>query len=39
VIDGEIVTVVGDGKPSFSLLQNSDNADQTILFCAFDLLV
>jgi bifunctional non-homologous end joining protein LigD len=39
VIDGEIVAVSVDGKPSFNLLQNSGGAEHTILFYAFDLLI
>jgi DNA ligase D-like protein (predicted ligase) len=39
VIDGEIVAVSEDGKPSFNLLQNFGNAEHTILFYAFDLLI
>jgi bifunctional non-homologous end joining protein LigD len=39
VIDGEIVAVNKDGRPSFNLLQNFGGATQTILFYAFDLLI
>ena len=39
IIDGEIVAVDGDGKPSFNLLQNFDSAGRSILFYAFDLLM
>lgn len=38
VIDGEIVAVDENGRPSFNLLQNFGDA-QAILFYAFDLLV
>lgn len=36
VLDGEIVAVSGDGKPSFSSLQNSRDDAAAILFYAFD---
>ena len=39
MIDGEIVAVDSDGKPSFNLPQTFDTASQTILFYAFDLLM
>ena len=39
IIDGEIVAVDGDGKPSFNLLQHFESAGQTIMFYAFDLLM
>ncbi len=37
IIDGEIVALDDDGRPSFSILQNS--RDCTIVFYAFDLLL
>jgi DNA ligase D-like protein (predicted ligase) len=39
VIDGEIVAVNEDGRPSFNLLQNFGGAEHTILFYVFDLLI
>jgi DNA ligase D-like protein (predicted ligase) len=36
VLDGEIVAVNGDGRPSFSSLQNFRDGAATILFYAFD---
>jgi ATP-dependent DNA ligase len=39
VIDGEIVSVNEDGRPSFNLLQNLGGIEHTILFYAFDLLI
>jgi ATP-dependent DNA ligase len=39
VIDGEIVALDAEGRPSFSLLQNSSCHDNTIAFYAFDLLL
>jgi|SRR5215472_3100014 len=39
VIDGEIVAPDAEGRPSFSLLQNSSGRDHTIAFYAFDLLL
>jgi|SRR5208282_5058149 len=38
VVDGEIVALDAGGRPSFSLLQNSNDRDHTIAFYAFDLL-
>jgi len=37
MIDGEIVALDGEGRPSFSLLQNSRGRDHTIAFYTFDL--
>ena len=37
MIDGEIVALDGEGRPSFSLLQNSRGRDHTIVFYVFDL--
>jgi DNA ligase D-like protein (predicted ligase) len=39
VIDGEIVAVNENGRPSFNLLQNFGGAEDTIVFYAFDLLI
>jgi DNA ligase D-like protein (predicted ligase) len=39
VIDGELVALDEQGKPNFSLLQNSRLAESHIMFYAFDLLV
>lgn len=39
VIDGEVVAVDGDGKPSFNALQNYDPARSPLFFYIFDLLV
>jgi bifunctional non-homologous end joining protein LigD len=39
MIDGEIVALDAEGRPSFSLLQNSHGRDHTIAFYAFDLLL
>jgi len=36
VLDGEIVAVNGDGRPSFSSLQNFGDGGAAILFYAFD---
>src|ERR1700691_1775729 len=36
VLDGEIVAVNGDGRPSFSSLQNFGDGAAAILFYAFD---
>ncbi len=38
VVDGELVALGPDGKPSFSLIQNSATSDATFVFYAFDLL-
>ena len=38
MIDGEIVALDAEGRPSFSLLQNSRGRGHTIAFYAFDLL-
>jgi ATP-dependent DNA ligase len=39
VIDGELVALGPDGKPSFNLLQNFRAAEEHILYYAFDVLV
>ena len=39
VVGGEIVALDGDGRPSFSLLQNSNGREHTIAFYAFDVLL
>jgi bifunctional non-homologous end joining protein LigD len=39
VIDGEIVAVDADGRPSFSLLQDHGSSKAPILFFAFDVMV
>jgi ATP-dependent DNA ligase len=39
VVDGEVVAVDGDGKPSFNALQNYDSSQSPLLFYIFDLLV
>jgi ATP-dependent DNA ligase len=36
VLDGEIVAVNSDGRPSFGSLQNFRHGAAAILFCAFD---
>ena len=38
VVDGELVALGPDGKPSFSLIQNSATSGATFVFYAFDLL-
>jgi DNA ligase D-like protein (predicted ligase) len=38
VVDGELVALDTDGKPSFSLIQNSATSGATFVFFAFDLL-
>ena len=38
VVDGEIVALDGEGRPSFQLLQNSGSTVPPIFFYAFDLL-
>jgi DNA ligase D-like protein (predicted ligase) len=38
IIDGELVAIDPDGKPSFGLLQNSNTSNAPIVFFAFDLL-
>ena len=38
LIDGEIVAITKDGKPSFQLLQNRKSAASAIVYYAFDLL-
>lgn len=38
VVDGEIVTLDPDGKPSFSLIQNPATSGAPIVFYAFDIL-
>src|SRR5215469_7442196 len=39
MLDGEIVALDGEGRPSFSLLQNSRGRDHTLAFYVFDLLL
>jgi len=39
VIDGEVVALDADGKPSFNLLQNYGSASASLYFFVFDLLV
>jgi DNA ligase D-like protein (predicted ligase) len=39
VIDGEVVALDEDGKPSFSVLQNSGSSGAPLLFFVFDLMV
>jgi ATP-dependent DNA ligase len=39
VVDGELVALGPDGRPSFNLLQNFRSAQSHIMFYAFDLLV
>jgi bifunctional non-homologous end joining protein LigD len=39
VIDGELVALDEEGKPSFNLLQNFRSAESHIVFYAFDILV
>lgn len=38
IVDGELVALDADGKPSFSLIQNSATSGATFVFFAFDLL-
>ncbi|MGI4831353.1 MAG: non-homologous end-joining DNA ligase [Janthinobacterium lividum] len=38
VVDGELVALGPDGKPSFSLIQNSATSGATFVFFAFDLM-
>ena len=38
VVDGELVALGPDGKPSFSLIQNSATSGAPIVFFTFDLL-
>jgi bifunctional non-homologous end joining protein LigD len=39
VIDGEVVAVDAQGKPSFGLLQNYSSSNAPLLFYAFDLMI
>lgn len=39
VLDGEIVALDADGKPSFQLLQHATTSDTTLCYYVFDLLV
>jgi ATP-dependent DNA ligase len=39
VIDGEVVAVDADGKPSFSLLQNYSSSGAQLLFYVFDVMI
>src|SRR5215471_7667664 len=39
VVDGEVVALDPDGKPSFNLLQNYGSAAATLHFFIFDILV
>jgi DNA ligase D-like protein (predicted ligase) len=38
VLDGELVALAPDGRPSFQMLQNSDRNDESVFFYAFDVL-
>lgn len=38
IVDGELVALDANGKPSFSLIQNSGTSGATFVFFAFDLL-
>lgn len=39
VIDGEVVALDGDGKPSFNLLQNYASSTTPLIFYAFDVMI
>ena len=39
VIDGEVVAVDAEGKPSFGLLQNYSSTKAPLLFYAFDVMI
>src|SRR5215510_12638026 len=39
VVDGELVALDEDGKPSFNALQNSDSSATTIVYYVFDVMV
>jgi ATP-dependent DNA ligase len=39
VIDGEVVALDQDGRPSFTALQNFGSAGATLVYCVFDLMV
>ena len=39
VIDGEIVALDGDGRPSFNLLQSYGSSKTPLIYYAFDLMV
>src|SRR5687768_15683252 len=39
VIDGEIVAVDDDGRPSFNALQNQGSANASIIYYVFDVMV
>jgi bifunctional non-homologous end joining protein LigD len=39
VIDGEVIALDDEGRPSFHLLQNSPSAKARLLYCIFDVLV
>ena len=38
ILDGEIVALDAEGKPSFNLLQHRKENAQTLIYCVFDLL-
>ena len=38
VVDGEVVALDADGKPSFNTLQNYGSSEGPLLFYIFDLL-
>ena len=39
VIDGEVVALDADGRPSFNALQNADSSGTTIVYYVFDLMM
>ena len=39
VIDGEVIALDGDGKPSFSVLQNHGSSGAGVLYFVFDVLI
>jgi bifunctional non-homologous end joining protein LigD len=39
VIDGEVIALDADGRPSFSILQNSGSAKAPVLYFVFDVMV
>ena len=39
VIDGGLVAAGPDGRPNFNMLQNFRSAEESITYCAFDILV
>jgi ATP-dependent DNA ligase len=36
VIDGELIALADDGRPSFNALQNHGSPGSSILYCVFD---